>query len=431
VSITVEINFDGLIGPSHNYAGLSLGNIASSSNQGGVSKPRMAALQGLAKMRLMLSLGLLQGILPPHPRPDVNTLQSLGFSGTPADMYAACWKADPKLFANLFSASAMWTANAATISPGADTADGKLHVSVANLVGNLHRSREADFTHQLLVTLFADEHHFTVHDALPMALQLGDEGAANHGRLVGANAALELFVHGDNPLGTFPARQNLRASEAIARRHQLGSKAIFLQQSNMAIEAGAFHNDVVSVANGHVLFAHEHAFEHRAPAYAALKAALPDIHIIDVLDTDVPLADAIKSYLFNSQLVTLPDGTMALILPGEVREIASTHRYLENLLATDTPIKSIHIVDVRESMRNGGGPACLRLRVAVTAQELAALDQRFLLDAEKIDRLEQIVAATYPDEISAADLGNPALHEQVHQATAAVYAGLGLEGLIP
>ncbi len=44
-----EINFDGIVGPSHNYAGLSLGNLASARNAGAVSRPRDAALQGLAK----------------------------------------------------------------------------------------------------------------------------------------------------------------------------------------------------------------------------------------------------------------------------------------------------------------------------------------------------------------------------------------------
>ena len=52
-----EINFDGIIGPSHNYAGLSYGNLAATRNAGHVSHPRAAALQGIAKMRANLDQG--------------------------------------------------------------------------------------------------------------------------------------------------------------------------------------------------------------------------------------------------------------------------------------------------------------------------------------------------------------------------------------
>jgi succinylarginine dihydrolase len=428
-----EINFDGLIGPSHNYAGLSLGNVASAKNKGGISKPRAAALQGLSKMRQLMNLGLVQGVLPPHPRPNKRMLRTLGFSGTDEAMATACWRSDPILFANLFSASAMWTANAGTISPSADTRDGKIHISPANLVSNLHRSIEADFTHRLLATLFANRELFTVHSALPMQPQFGDEGAANHGRLRATHAAhgAELFVYADKPEGRFPARQTLRASQAIARRHGLAlEKTVFLQQSNLAIEAGAFHNDVVSVTNGTVLFTHEAAFEHREAAHASLRAVVPDIQIIEAPEAEVPLADAISSYLFNSQLVTLRDGSMALILPSEVQETESTRQYLETLLMQNTPIKAAHIMDVRESMRNGGGPACLRLRVVATEQEMAALDQRFLLDATKLSALEQAVLATYPAEISSDNLADPAVLTQVTTATMAVYDCLGLQHLL-
>ena len=73
-----EINFDGIIGPSHNYAGLSLGNLASTRNAGQVSQPRAAALQGIDKMRANLALGLAQGIFVPHPRPNRDWLADAG-----------------------------------------------------------------------------------------------------------------------------------------------------------------------------------------------------------------------------------------------------------------------------------------------------------------------------------------------------------------
>ena len=119
-----EINFDGIVGPSHNYAGLSLGNLASARNAGEVSQPRAAALQGLDKMRANLGLGLVQGIFVPPSRPNDGWLARLGTSIDDAD---------PVLAANAMSASTMWAANAATVSPAPDAADGKCHLTVANL----------------------------------------------------------------------------------------------------------------------------------------------------------------------------------------------------------------------------------------------------------------------------------------------------------
>jgi succinylarginine dihydrolase len=389
-------------------------------------------LQGLAKMRMVIGLGLTQGLLLPHPRPNPQALKRYGFHGSPAEMAAACWQTDPVLLANLCSASAMWTANAATISPSADTADRRLHATPANLAYNLHRALEVDFTSAQLQLLFADQAHFAVHAPLPGGLHFGDEGAANHGRFSASHGAagVELFVYGDNPHGRFPARQRRKASEAVARLHGLDpTRAVFVQQSNVAIEAGAFHNDVVSVANGRVLFTHEQAFAERDQAYAAIRAAFPALELIEVSEAEVPLIDAIRSYLFNSQLLTLPDGGMALVLPKEVEEIPSTAAYVRALPSRNTAIREVRIIDVRESMKNGGGPACLRLRVAVTPQEQAALDPRFLLDDSKITRLEELVSRHWPEEIHPDQLGDPALHTQTLTAWTALIDLLGLREL--
>ncbi len=425
---TIEINFDGLIGPTHNYAGLSLGNRASHKNAGGISRPKQAALQGLQKMRLLMSLGIPQGFLPPHPRANAAALHNFGFRGSLDKMMADAYLSDPVLFANLFSASPTWTANAATVSPSADTLDGKVHFSPANLATMFHRATEADFTTRILRTAFANTDHFVVHDALMGGTHMGDEGAANHGRLCAAHdgQGVEIFVYGDNPAGKYPARQLRRASEAIARRHGVRD-SLFLQQSNIAIDAGAFHNDVVSVMNGPVYFGHEHAFEHRESALAALRTAFPSVCIVEAMDSKVPLVDAISSYLFNSQLVTLPNGDMTLILPIETQETPSVKKYLDDLIAGDTPIKSINIIDVRESMRNGGGPACLRLRVAVTAQQADAIDPRFLLTEAKISVLEACISKYYPEEIRSDQLGDPQLHRQSIEAIAALGSALDMQ----
>ncbi|MDR3507876.1 MAG: N-succinylarginine dihydrolase [Caulobacteraceae bacterium] len=417
----MEINFDGLIGPTHNYAGLSLGNLASARNAGAPARPKAAALQGLRKMRLLLSLGVPQGIFLPHERPHLATLHAWGFRGSPEAMIAEAYAADPALLTNVSAASSMWAANAATVSPSADTADGRVHFTAANLASNLHRSLEGDFTARQLATIFSDPAHFAVHEPLPGGVHMGDEGAANHGRLGAQHGApgIELFVYGENPSGSFPARQRRRASEAVARLHRLSpERTVFLQQSNAAIEAGAFHNDVVSVTNEHVLFAHEQAFEDRDGAYAALRAAFPGLMVVEAPASEVSLADAVGSYLFNSQLVSLPGraGEMALILPAETQETASTRAYLDRLLASGGPIAETHVVEVRESMRNGGGPACLRLRVAVTQDEAAAIDPRFLMDEARLTALEAWVEAYYPETLALEGLADPILHRTALEA---------------
>ncbi len=419
----VEINFDGLIGPSHNYAALSPGNRASAANAGTVSRPRAAALQGLSKMRTALGLGLSQGVLLPHDRPATGWLRQMGFSGDADTIAAAAWAADRTLFARAMSASPMWTANAATVSPAADTADGRCHLSVANLGAMPHRSHEAAATLAQLRLAFADP-AFAVHPPVP---SFGDEGAANHMRVgLPGEPGVEIFVYGVDG-GGFPARQSRAASEAIARRHGLDpARTLFVEQATAAIAAGAFHNDVVAVSNDNAVFAHESAFADTAGFAADLARAAPEAELIVVPAAAVSLDDAIGSYLFNSQLVTQADGALALILPTEAQANPAVAAYLDALIAGNGPIRSTHFVAVRESMRNGGGPACLRLRVAA---DPATVDPRFLVDDATLDRLAAVVTDHWPDKIGPDDLGRPALWAQCRAARGAVLAALDLSEL--
>ncbi|HEY0149653.1 MAG TPA: N-succinylarginine dihydrolase [Allosphingosinicella sp.] len=413
-----EINFDGIIGPSHNYSGLSLGNIASATNKGLVSHPRAAALQGLEKMRHNLRLGLPQGVFVPHPRPDKPWLAELGttIEEVPASLRPAA-----------FSASAMWAANAATVSPAPDTADGRCHLTAANLRTMAHRSHEWPHTLAQLRLAFSDETHFAVHPPVPGTF--GDEGAANHMRIAASHVApgVEIFVYGQRG-GAFPVRQHVEASRAVARFHRLDeARTLFVCQSEEAIAAGAFHNDVVAVANENVLLAHEQAFEDRPSFYAELKRLVPEVEIVEVPASAVTLADAISSYLFNAQLVTLPEGGMALIVPEEARETPSVWRWLEGMLAGNGPIRQVLVVDVRQSMANGGGPACLRLRVVA---DPAAIDPRFLVDEEKLDRLAAVIAREWPERIAPEDLLKPELWAQMEAARAALLEELALSELL-
>lgn len=409
-----EINFDGIIGPTHNYAGLSPGNVASARNAGAVAQPRAAALQGLDKMRANLTLGLAQGWFMPLARPNRAWLNSIAADGTdaPAHLVAAGW-----------SASAMWAANAATVSPAADCADGRCHLTVANLTTMPHRSHEWTGTLAQLNLAFAHP-AFVVHPPIPAPF--GDEGAANHMRLAPAHDApgVEIFVYGTSG-GAFPARQHEQASRAIARRHGLApSRTLFIEQAPRAIAGGAFHNDVVAVANERVLFVHASAFADQAGAYAAIRAAAPFVEIVEVAEADVSLADAVASYLFNAQLVTLPDaGGMALIAPLEASATPPVARAMQALTSGNGPIRRVIPVDVRQSMANGGGPACLRLRVVA---DVAHVDPRFMVDAARLDQAAAVIAQHWPAEIAPGDIGTASLTADVTRARAALLDALDL-----
>jgi len=412
-----EINFDGIVGPSHNYSGLSLGNLAATRHAGEVSRPRAAALQGVDKMRANIALGLVQGIFLPQPRPARAWLAELGTSIDAAE---------PHIAANAMSASSMWAANAATVSPSPDTADGRCHLTVANLKTMVHRSHEWPATLAQLRLAFAGD-AFVVHGPVPPAF--GDEGAANHMRLAPSHGepGVEVFVYGVSG-GPFPARQHLEASKAIARLHRLDpSRTVFVAQSEEAIAAGAFHNDVVAVANGPVLFAHEKAFAERDLLVTELTAKVPGFEPVEVPDAEVPLADAIRSYLFNAQLVTPPDGAMTLVAPTECRETPSVHGWIERHLASNGAIRRVEFVDVRQSMANGGGPACLRLRVAC---DPATVDPRFLMDEAKLDRIAAVVAVDWPEEIASADIQSQRLVGDIERARSALLDALGLGDLV-
>lgn len=419
-----EINFDGIVGPTHNYAGLSEGNLASARNANTIARPRDAALQGVAKMRKLAALGLAQGVLPPHERPNIAWLRSLGFSGSDGAVWEKAWKAEPSIARAALASSAMWAANAATISPSADTEDGKLHATIANLQTMLHRSLEAEQTERTLRALMPDEARFAVHSALLAHDALSDEGAANHMRMAASAGApgVEIFVYGraaSEAKAGFPARQTLEASRSIARAHRL-TNAVFARQAPQAIDAGAFHNDVVAVAHQHVLFHHEHAFADKAALYVEVRAKARGYEpvFVEVPANRVGLDDAVSSYLFNSQLVRLPGAvSLTLIAPTEVRENNKAASYVSDIIAQrNAPIGQVEYVEVRESMRNGGGPACLRLRIVMTAEERAAAAQGFFLTDTLADQLEAWVRKHYREEIAPADCGDPALVGEVQVA---------------
>lgn len=441
-----EVNFDGLVGPTHNYAGLSFGNLASLSNKASASNPREAALQGLAKMKALADLGLRQAVLPPHERPDVATLRHLGFRGTDAGVLTAARREAPALLAACASASAMWTANACTVAPSADTADGRVHFTPANLAAKFHRSIEATATTRILRAIFGDGSRFTVHDPVGGGAALGDEGAANHTRFCPGHDArgFHFFVFGaggereDAAPGKFPARQSFEASRAVARRHRIDPRgAFFARQSPGAIDAGAFHNDVVAVGNRELHLFHENAFAGGRDTLARLDDAYESftgrrLQPVEVPADAVSLDDAIRSYLFNSQLVSLPDDTTVLIAPGECRETPPVAAWLQTVAgAGDSPINKVMFFDLRQSMRNGGGPACLRQRVVLTEDEIAAAAPGVFLDDALHAKLVDWVNRNYREQIGFADLADPALLDEVRRGLDELTGILGLGAIYP
>lgn len=438
-----EANFDGLVGPTHNYAGLSYGNIASQGSAQASSNPKQAALQGLQKMKSLSDLGLIQGVLAPQERPDVHTLRQLGFNGTDAQVLEKASRENPALLAACSSASSMWTANAATVSPSADTQDNRVHFTPANLNNKFHRAIEHPVTGRILSRVFNNDEYFCHHTALPNQDAFGDEGAANHTRLCTDyhQPGLELFVYGRSAFNPhlpapqrYPARQTLEASQAVARLHGLSEhNTLFIAQNPAIIDQGVFHNDVIAVGNQNVLFFHESAFLDSKATLAAIQAKLPssrltgsgvkntelannELYFIEVSEQEVPLADAISSYLFNTQIVTISPGHMVIIAPLECAHTPSVSAYLDKLLSLNTPIKDVHFMDVKQSMRNGGGPACLRLRVALNQAELAATNAACLLDETLFTRLNSWVETHYRDRLSVSDLRDPKLLQESRSA---------------
>ncbi|MEN4737255.1 N-succinylarginine dihydrolase [Pantoea agglomerans] len=413
-----EANFDGLVGLTHHYAGLSFGNEASTRNQLQPSNPRLAAKQGLLKMKALADMGYVQGVIPPHERPNIAALRQLGFGGSDEQVLAAAGKTAPGLLSAVSSASAMWVANAATVSPSADSLDGRVHLTVANLNNKFHRAIEAPETAWLLRSIFRDDRHFAVHDALPQVAMFGDEGAANHNRLGGAygERGVQLFVYGRDSSHEgkapqrYPARQTREASEAVARLHQLSPESVLYAQQNPAvIDQGVFHNDVIAVSNQQMLFCHQHAFVNQPELLAQLRSRVPGFVALEVPENRVSVKDAVETYLFNSQLLSRPDGTMMLVLPEESRQHPGVWRYLCEQVEADTPLKALKVFDLRESMYNGGGPACLRLRVVLTPQEQQAVSPAVLMNDRLFSTLNNWVDRHYRDRLTQADLVDPQL----------------------
>lgn len=430
----LELNLDGLVGPTHNYSGLAHGNLASARHQGLESNPRAAALEGLAKMRTVMNLGVPQGVLPPHPRPNLPLLRNIGFLGDLVHVIERAAHSAPALLAASYSASAMWTANAATVCPAVDNVDGRTHFTPANLVHSVHRHQEALETTRVLRLLFSDPEYFVVHDPLPPVGVFADEGAANHTRLQTEQGSVQLFAWGKT--NEFPApspqrfapRQSLEASRAIARLHGLLHEPLFWQQHPEGIDAGAFHTDVLAVGTGSVLLVHEQAFTQTEELVSELERRLGgEFRAVVARCSELNTEDAVRGYAFNSQLLTLPNGCMHIVAPQEAWDSTTCRSYLERAVAEVPLISGVTVVPVRQSMANGGGPACLRLRVPLRKHALDKVSPSLLVTDSILTKLEVLVRDRYRDRVTMGDLSDPAFARESLETYSRLMGVLGLE----
>lgn len=426
-----EVNFDGLVGPSHHYGGLAYGNLASMGSRHHVANPKAACLEGLAKMKLVMELGVKQAVLPPQERPHLETLRRLGFTGRDREVIEKAAKKAPEILSACWSSSSMWAANSATVSPSMDTGDRRVHFTAANLVSQLHRSIETSATAHALRKIFPDETVFSHHDPLPTVLSLADEGAANHTRFCRAHGepGIELFVYGRSALApnpqhslVFPARQTREASEAIGRLHLLDPRrTLYVCQSASVIDAGVFHNDVIAVGNRNLFLFHESAFVEPESVKNNLRRVFEEwcrdeLILLEIPNAQLSVEEAVTTYLFNSQIVDLPEGGMCLVAPKECAENPKTKLIIEEIVQGKNPIKKVVFVNVRQSMKNGGGPACLRLRVVLTETELCRVHSGVVLTPTLWEKLFRWASKHYRDQLTPAELADPLLMEECRTA---------------
>jgi succinylarginine dihydrolase len=339
---------------------------------------------------------------------------------------------NPALLGAVSSASSMWAANAATVAPSADTLDGRLHLVPANLVSMFHRSLEAETTTRILRRIFSDPERFTVHDPLPSHPDFGDEGAANHTRLETSRGSVHLFGFGrdlDPARGParFPARQTRAASASVARLCELRVPSLLWRQDPAGIDQGAFHSDVLAVGCSSLLLVHELAFADWASLEERLRGLLGDeLRVVVASEAELAARDAVQSYPFNSELLVLESGERYLIAPSESRENPAARRFLERLVDHERCITQVVYVDVNGSMKNGGGPACLRLRVPLNDAERSAVGARVFFDAELDRALGDWIRRHYRDRLVLEDLLDPALLDETRRALDELSTLLGL-----
>lgn len=424
----VDVQIDRVVGPTHHFGGLGVGNVASQQHAGNVSNPAAAAIQGLDKMRLVAGLGVPQFMLPPQKRPDFQFLRNLGFTGTDSEVLIRAKEEAPHLLSAATSSSAMWTANAATVTAAVDASpspvDSSAIVTTANLCASVHRAIEPEQTQMDLRSVLPSS--CQVFGPISGGAALRDEGAANHMRLSTdeSKSGINVFVYGDGepkPSRNWP-RQSRAAFEAVARRHRLPKEqTFFIKQHPDAIDAGAFHNDVVAISHHDLLIHHELAFADAEETLQRIEQRFHEsfgiqLRRIAVPCTSLSIDDAVKTYLFNSQVVSTDAGGLVLICTSQVERHEAANR-LAHHWCEQNLFGQVHFVDLDQSMSGGGGPACLRLRVPLPESELETIDSTARWSHSLDQRLREAIDSLYVSRLTIDDLARPEFHAHAEMAT--------------
>ncbi len=427
---TVTLNLDGLVAPTHNYAALAHGNLPAASSRYKVAFPRAAGLEVLAKIRFCHRMGSPQAILPPQELPDLEALRAAGFTGRDQKVIEQAYRQNPHLLYQCYSTTSLWTAHAATVSPSADSGDRRVHITPANLRAQGRRPGELAHVERMLRTVFPQRRYFRHHPALSVKRRFSDEGSVNWMRMAVAQegSGLEMFVYGQPPRDKgdrrprkYPARQSFEASQQLIKRHGLDERhAILIQQNPEVMEQGAFHNDMMALAHQNVLIYHEKAFANSHKVLRGIRRRLTQeadrpIYLIQIPESRLTAAEAIKTFLFNSQLLRRPDGSMVLLSPADC-QAPSVKKVIHDIVQGDNPIRQVYYVSLNKSMAQGGGPSRLRLPVTLTEEELAAVHPGFLLNDLKICLLEEWVRDHFRERLPIEDLRDPALLRESRRA---------------
>lgn len=434
----IEANVDAIPGPTHLFSGLGVGNLASKEHSETPSHPRRAALESLAKAEFVASLGIPQFVWLPPQRPNTQFLTQCGFCGSIVEQVSASFEHAPEILHASLSSAFMWAANSGTFSPAVDCRDGRDHFTPANMISSLHRGSESLERAGDLAKLLAGDQQLVVHAPLPSLVPMRDEGAANHMRLSDASGtrAVNVFVYGVDDRSsdttkqpTFYPRQTRSSVEAIGRQHQLRPDATFyIEQHPDAISAGAFHNDVIATSHRNVLVYHERAFSNNVVVDEVRsrfrKLAGDQLVSICVPESELPLEEAVKSYLFNSQILTPnPDQSrMVLVSPMQCESNVAARSVIEQLIRNpDCPIQQVHFVSLDQSMSGGGGPACVRLRLPLSQQSIEARQATsYRLTEDLADRLRRSIEQFYPERIRLQDFLDPLTLEKAETARQAI-----------
>jgi succinylarginine dihydrolase len=203
---------------------------------------------------------------------------------------------------------------------------------------------------------------------------------------------------------------------------------LLVQQQARAIDAGAFHNDVVLVNAGERLLLHEYALVEQERILSSLRQSLPTLRIFQVAQRDLSLRQAVKSYLFNSQLLHSSQG---YVLLAPLQSSQGPAARIIRRLVEEGFVDHVVFQDLEQSMAGGGGPACLRLRLPLTAQEMASIPPGILLNTTTLQRLQAWVTRYYRDALHPADLADPQLLQEAYEALDALTQLLALGAFYP